>query len=95
MGGAETRYEVIFKCLYGAFSPVASMQTGWCELKFDVFISDEFFEELGCFIIESMELWVESASLKETKNFGVGCFDGFFLSIGYGLCMNRVAVVIV
>jgi hypothetical protein len=44
-------------------------------LKFDAFVGDEFFQELGGFVVQAMELWMEAALLEETKNVFVHSFD--------------------
>ena len=44
MGGAETRYEVIFKCLDCSFGCIASVAVGWDELVVNAFGLDGTFE---------------------------------------------------
>jgi len=42
-----------------------------------------------------MELGAEASSLEKAKNLFVSVLDGFLLAIGYWLCVNGVAVVVV
>ena len=54
MGSTKSGNEVIFEGLDCPFGPVASMEAGGRELKFNVFVGDELFEELGGFIVQSV-----------------------------------------
>ncbi len=66
---------MIVEGLDGAFGPVAAMKASWGELIFDGLGSHEVTEELGSFIVEAMETWLEAASLEQTKYFFICCFD--------------------
>ena len=52
---------MIFECLYGPFCFVASVEAGWGELIIDVVVFDFVDEGLRCFIVEALELWLESS----------------------------------
>jgi hypothetical protein len=47
------------------------------------------------FVVKAMELGAEAATLEKAKDGFVGCFDGRFLAIGYGFCMDGIAVVVI
>ena len=65
MGAAEARDEVVLESLDGAFSPVAAVEPGWSELILNVFVCHEVFEELGCFVVKTMEFGTETAMLEK------------------------------
>ena len=86
---------MIFECLDCSFCPVASVQSCRRKLVIDVFICHEILEELGCFVVETMELGTEASSLEKTENFFVGVLDGFLFAIGDRFSVNGVAIIIV
>ena len=57
---AEASDEVIFECLYGPFCFVASVEASWGKLIIDVVCCNFVDEGLRGFIVEALELWMES-----------------------------------
>jgi hypothetical protein len=95
VGAAQAGDEVIFERANGAFGSVSAVDVRWSELVVDVDAGHELLESGGCFVVELLELWFESALGQESMGSFVGGENfraGFAL---HGFNENGVAVVVV
>jgi nucleoside recognition membrane protein YjiH len=79
MGVAEASNKMVLECLDGTFCCVASMDTQWHELEVFTFIMHELFKQPGCFIVQSVESWMQASGNK-------GCMHTHVCSQNLVLC---------
>ena len=58
--GAEPGDKMILEGLDGTFGGVDSVFVGWNELPFDVLSAEVFGDGVGSFVVQDIELWLES-----------------------------------
>ena len=61
VGGAKARDKMVFERLNGSFCRISAVDVGWDQLIVDSFLSNGSFEGSGCFVVELLESWLESA----------------------------------
>jgi hypothetical protein len=89
----EPGHKVLLESPDGAFRGVASMAVRWHQLVSDIIDGEEILQNGGCFVVESLELWLEALDCELLMN-GVICFDPFRGgSIFHGDDFNVVAII--
>ena len=61
---AKAVNEVVFECLYGAFSSVDSVIVGLYQLESNVFVLQVSLNCFGRYIIDDVEFWFETAPVE-------------------------------
>jgi hypothetical protein len=59
--------EVVFPTLDALFCCIVCMFSSWCKLIFYLLFCHIRFENLGAFIVDTLELGLETSRLKESK----------------------------
>ena len=92
---AQTHNEVILKSANGMFSGIALMHMWGNQLIINALFDHEVLQNLGAFIVKTLEFWFQSSCTETFVHNLVGCQNAVGCFVFHGLCMDAVGIIII
>jgi len=95
VSAAKPSYEMIFKCVDGAFGNIATMDVLQHQLKINIHCCKEVLEGSGCFVVQVLKAWSKSSPTEVCMEHLEGHQDGVGVAILEWLCQYGIAVMVI